>query len=77
MIEAADIQAAAGRIAPYVRRTPVMRMGGGDLGLDIPLILKLELLQATGSFKPRGAFNRMLSLPVPAAGVATASGGNH
>lgn len=73
----AEIEAAAARIAPHVRRTPVMRMGGGDLGLGIPLILKLELLQATGSFKPRGAFNRMLSARLPGAGVATASGGNH
>jgi threonine dehydratase len=72
-----EIEAAAARIAPHVRRTPVMRMAGGDLGLDFPLILKLELLQATGSFKPRGAFNRMLSAKLPEAGVATASGGNH
>ncbi|PWS38674.1 threonine dehydratase [Falsiroseomonas bella] len=72
-----DIEAAAARIAPHIRRTPVMRMGGGDLGLGMDLILKLELLQATGSFKPRGAFNRMLSATLPAAGVATASGGNH
>ncbi|MBU8537090.1 threonine/serine dehydratase [Falsiroseomonas tokyonensis] len=71
------IEAAAARLAPYIRRTPVLRMAGVDLGLDIPLILKLELLQASGSFKPRGAFNRMLSVPVPEAGVVTASGGNH
>lgn len=73
----AEIEAAADRIRPHVRRTPVMRMAGEDLGLPMPLILKLELLQAAGSFKPRGAFNRMLSAPVPAAGVVTASGGNH
>ena len=72
-----EIAAAAARIAPHVRRTPVLRMGGADLGLGIPLVLKLELLQATGSFKPRGAFNTMLSMPLPAAGVVTASGGNH
>ena len=72
-----EIEAAGARIAPFVRRTPVMRMAGADLGLEMPLILKLELLQATGSFKPRGAFNRMLSAAVPAAGVVTASGGNH
>ena len=72
-----DIQAASARISPHIRRTPLLRMAGADLGLGIPLILKLELLQATGSFKPRGAFNRMLSVPVPAAGVVTASGGNH
>lgn len=73
----AAIEAAAARIAPHIRRTPVLRLADGELGLDIPLILKLELLQATGSFKPRGAFNRMLSVAVPAAGVVTASGGNH
>jgi threonine dehydratase len=72
-----DIQAASARIAPYLRRTPLLWLEGADLGLGIPLILKLELLQASGSFKPRGAFNRMLSVPVPAAGVVTASGGNH
>jgi threonine dehydratase len=64
-----DIDRAAGRIAPYVRRTPVVEHEG--------LWLKLELLQHTGSFKARGAFNRMLSDRVPPAGVITASGGNH
>jgi threonine dehydratase len=40
--------------------------------------LKLELLQHAGSFKPRGAFNRVLSEPeLPAAGLIAASGGNH
>jgi threonine dehydratase len=39
--------------------------------------LKLELLQHAGSFKPRGAFNRMLSAAIPKAGVIAASGGNH
>ena len=42
------------------------------------LILKLELLQHAGSFKTRGAFNRVLSEPeLPAAGLIAASGGNH
>jgi threonine dehydratase len=72
-----EIAAAAARIAPHLRRTPVMRVAGADLGLGVPLVLKLELLQATGSFKPRGAFNTMLSATLPAAGVVTASGGNH
>jgi threonine dehydratase len=40
------------------------------------LWLKLELLQHTGSFKPRGMFNRVLSNDVPAAGLTVASGGN-
>jgi threonine dehydratase len=39
--------------------------------------MKLELLQHAGSFKPRGAFNRLLSAEIPAAGVIAASGGNH
>ncbi|WP_431281060.1 serine/threonine dehydratase [Humitalea sp. 24SJ18S-53] len=71
------IRAAASRIAPHVRRTPVLRVAGAALGLAGDIVLKLELVQATGSFKPRGAFNRMLSVPVPASGVIAASGGNH
>ncbi len=68
-----EINAAAGRISPHIRRTPVMRatLAGHDLAL------KLEQAQHTGSFKARGAFNSLLSLPVPAAGVVAASGGNH
>jgi threonine dehydratase len=70
-----DIRAAAARIAPYVRRTPVLT---ADLpGLSRPVDLKFEQMQHTGSFKPRGAFNTLLSGPVPAAGVVAASGGNH
>jgi threonine dehydratase len=42
-----------------------------------PVTLKLEHLQHTGSFKPRGTFNRLLSHAVPDAGVIAASGGNH
>lgn len=72
-----SIRAAVARIAAHIRRTPVLRLSGASLGIASDVVLKLELLQATGSFKPRGAFNRMLSLPVPAAGVIAASGGNH
>ena len=74
-----DIQTAYKRIKPYVRRTPVIRIDAADFGvaLDTPLTLKLEFLQHSGSFKPRGAFNNLLSRKVPAAGVAAASGGNH
>ncbi|WP_052213996.1 serine/threonine dehydratase [Belnapia sp. F-4-1] len=71
------IRAAARRIAPYLRRTPVLRLAGPDLGLPHDVILKLELQQASGSFKPRGAFNALISAGVPAAGVVAASGGNH
>jgi threonine dehydratase len=72
-----DIDAAAGRIAGRVRRTPVLDLDPGALGLDHAVVLKLELLQHTGSFKPRGAFNRVLSADVPPAGLVAASGGNH
>ncbi len=73
----ADIEAAAGRIADHVRRTPVMELARGSLGGDWVPVLKLEFLQHTGSFKPRGAFNAMLSAEVGPAGVAAVSGGNH
>ncbi|MDE2200098.1 MAG: serine/threonine dehydratase [Rhodospirillales bacterium] len=76
-----DIEAAAGRIGAHVRRTPVLRLAAGELGFDRPTTLKLELLQHAGSFKPRGAFNRILAAMagagLPAAGVIAASGGNH
>jgi threonine dehydratase len=72
-----DIRAAARRIAPHVRRTPVLRLSSAETGLENPLVLKLEQLQVTGSFKPRGAFNRMVSAELPPAGVVAASGGNH
>lgn len=74
-----DIEIAAKRIEPYVRRTPVLAVRGADLDLPIDVQLKLELLQHAGSFKPRGAFNRVLVArdEVPAAGLVAASGGNH
>src|SRR3954465_9481765 len=74
-----DIQTAYKRIKRYVRRTPVIRVDAADFGvtLDTPLVFKLEFLQHSGSFKPRGAFNNLLSRKVPEAGVAAASGGNH
>lgn len=72
-----DIAAAAARIAPDVRRTPLWRLPGAALGLDCAEVwLKLEQLQLSGSFKARGMFNRLRSLPVPAAGAIVASGGN-
>ncbi|MBK1686945.1 threonine/serine dehydratase [Rubrivivax gelatinosus] len=72
-----DIAAAAARIAPDVRRTPLWRLPGAALGLDCAEVwLKLEQLQLSGSFKARGMFNRLRSQPVPAAGAIVASGGN-
>jgi threonine dehydratase len=78
-VTADDIRAAHQRIVNHVRRTPILRVAPRDLGvtLDHPVTLKLEFLQHTGSFKPRGAFNNLRSRAVPAAGVAAASGGNH
>jgi threonine dehydratase len=72
-----SIAAAAEVIRAYVRQTPVLDLPTGAFGLSQPLSLKLELFQHAGSFKTRGAFNTLLSRPVPAAGVAAASGGNH
>ena len=77
MLSRSDIAAAAARISGFVRHTPVLRTAPGDLGCSAPITLKLELLQQTGSFKPRGAFNRMLQERCPTAGVIAASGGNH
>ena len=53
-----------------------MHLEAGAFDVDGELTLKLELLQHTGSFKPRGAFNRLLSADVPPVGVIAASGGN-
>ncbi|HZR30707.1 MAG TPA: threonine/serine dehydratase [Terriglobales bacterium] len=65
-------------IRPYVRRTPIVEVDGAEFGIaGVKLILKLELLQHSGSFKPRGAFANILMRDVPAAGVVAASGGNH
>ena len=72
-----DIAGAGRRIAGDVRRTPLVRIAGAELGVDgAELWLKLEQLQVSGSFKARGMFNRMRANPVPAAGVVIASGGN-
>ena len=76
-IDRDDVEAAAARIEGHVRRTPVLRPGPRALGLEVEPVLKLELLQHTGSFKPRGAFNRILANEVPEVGVIAASGGNH
>src|SRR3954447_655932 len=75
-ISRAAIRAADARIGPHIRRTPVWTLPAA-FGHDGPVALKLEFLQHAGSFKPRGAFNTLLSRPIPPAGVAAASGGNH
>ncbi|WP_108861080.1 threonine/serine dehydratase [Ruegeria sp. Alg231-54] len=70
-----EISAAAERINGYAQATPVIE--SRVPGLDYPVEMKLEHMQHTGSFKARGAFNTLLSLDVPEAGVVAASGGNH
>lgn len=55
-----------------------MRVAGPDIGVrGAPIVIKLEQLQRSGSFKARGAFANLLTREVPQAGVAAASGGNH
>ena len=65
-------------IRPYVLQTPVAFLDRAVFGLEPgPLVLKLEQLQHSGSFKARGAFANLLLRPLPEAGVVAASGGNH
>ncbi|MBX9457611.1 MAG: threonine/serine dehydratase [Rhizobium sp.] len=80
MISLDDIRSAASRIAPHIRRTPTIAVEAvSEPATDGRLMLKLESLQATGSFKARGATNKLLGLPreAIAKGIVTASGGNH
>jgi len=77
----ADIERAAQRFegdyAHFIRRTPLWKLPGKALGVSNDEVwLKLEHLQASGSFKARGMLNRLLSNPIPASGVIVASGGN-
>src|SRR5262245_44589569 len=77
-VRRSDITRVHETIASYVRRTPVVRASGGEIGMPpFPLTLKLEFLQHGGSFKARGAFANLLSRCVPPSGVVAASGGNH
>src|SRR5580700_7172347 len=77
-IDRAAIAATERLIRPYIRHTPMIQIDAGDLGIaGEPLALKLEFLQHTGSFKPRGAFANLLTRKAPEAGVVAASGGNH
>ena len=73
----ADIEVAASLIARGVRYTPMFEPGSDFFGVDARVGCKLEMLQHTGSFKPRGALHRALTSEVPASGLIAASGGNH
>jgi threonine dehydratase len=74
-----DITAAADRISGHVLRTPTVPSPGLTAHFGVPVTCKLELLQRSGSFKPRGAFHKLLGLSDAerAAGVVAVSGGNH
>jgi threonine dehydratase len=75
----ADVLAAQKRIAPYAVRTPLVESSTLGDRIDGRVFLKLELLQRTGSFKFRGALNRILLIPegARARGVVAFSSGNH
>ena len=77
-VDRAAVLAAEAVIRPHVRRTPVIEVPAEDLGLTgTPISFKLEFLQASGTFKARGAFTNMLMRPGAEAGMVAASGGNH
>ncbi|MHC4846600.1 MAG: pyridoxal-phosphate dependent enzyme, partial [Planctomycetota bacterium] len=63
MIDLDDIRAAAERIAGAVHRTPLLSAASLGERAGARLFLKCENFQKTGSFKPRGALNKVLSLP--------------
>ena len=74
-----DIRAAAERVAPHLHRTPLWGSHSLSQASGYQLSLKCENLQKTGSFKPRGALNRIATLDADdaARGVITISAGNH
>jgi threonine dehydratase len=76
---AGDIGVAAGRLKGVVVRTPLINAPVLDERLGARVFLKLETLQRTGSFKFRGAYNKIASIPPDkrAAGVVAYSSGNH
>ena len=79
MISYGDIEAAAGRIAPFIHRTPVMTSGALNRMFGAELFFKCENLQKIGAFKARGAVNAVMLLDEDTArrGVITHSSGNH
>jgi threonine ammonia-lyase medium form len=74
-----DVRAAAKRLRGVVTRTPLLYPATPGFPLAGQVILKAENLQVTGSFKPRGAYNKLASLPPEerARGVVAFSSGNH
>lgn len=73
-----DIEQCATRIRPYVYRTPTVTYPRVIDGLEnTEIFVKLELLQITGSFKPRGAINNILNAQDVSRGITAFSAGNH
>jgi threonine dehydratase len=79
MITLADIQSARERIQGHVKRTPLVSSEAISKRLGTNVYLKLELLQKTGAFKVRGAFNKVFNIPEDrrGRGLVAVSGGNH
>src|SRR3979490_3265270 len=78
-VSRADIDAAARVLAPFAVRTPLLSSPVLDECVGARVFLKPEMLQRTGSFKFRGAFNKLSSIPLGArgGGVVAFSSGNH
>jgi len=74
-----DLDAARTAVGQFVNRTPLLWASGLTEAIESDVHLKLESLQVTGSFKIRGAANRMMALTEDerARGVVTCSSGNH
>jgi threonine dehydratase len=74
-----DVSAAAERVRGYVRETPVLTHGAIDAAAGAQVFVKAECLQVTGSFKMRGASNRLAQISPEGrkAGVVAFSSGNH
>ncbi|HLI00818.1 MAG TPA: threonine ammonia-lyase [Acidimicrobiales bacterium] len=76
MINLGDVEAARKRVAPILRPTPVRLSNSLSQLTGRRILLKPEYEQRTGSFKIRGAYNRIAQLP-PGVDVVAASAGNH
>jgi threonine dehydratase len=78
-VSSTDIDAAARVLAPFAVRTPLLSSPALNERVGAKVFIKPEMLQRTGSFKFRGAFNKLSSIPLAArgGGVVAFSSGNH
>jgi len=79
MVTLESVKRAQGRIAPYICKTPLLRLENMEEQLGCQVYAKMESFQRTNSFKARGALNRLMTLSPEALkkGIVTASSGNH